>query len=135
MSPENGNPAEGRSAAGLFASLRNLLETLLAIGQTRLELLSTEVEEELRRTAGILLWALVATLFLAFTVLMLAILVIVASWEDHRVLAAALVTAGFLAITLLAFLILRARARARPRFLSATIEELEKDRRVLGGRR
>ncbi len=46
---------------GLFDSLKVLTATLIAIAHTRLELLSTELEEERVRLSPILGWRLVST--------------------------------------------------------------------------
>lgn len=119
--------------AGLFASARRMLETVLAITQTRLELVTTEIEEELHRVAEILLWTFVVVFFAGLTVLMLAFVVVVAFWEDHRLLAASLTTLVFVAVTAIAMLLLRTKVRARPKLLEATIEEIKHDREALGG--
>lgn len=132
MSGQTPTAPAGRPS-GLFASLRDLLATLLAIAETRLELVTTELEEELHRIAEILAWAFVLIFFGGMTVLMLALLIIVLWWEDHRVLAASLTCLGFLLITATAALVLRARVAARPKLLDATIEELKRDRDALGG--
>jgi len=118
---------------GLFASVRDLLATALAIVHTRLELVTTEIEEELHRVAEILVWMFVVVFFAGLTVLMLAFVIVVAFWEEHRLLAASLTTLGFLAITAIALLVVRAKARARPKLLEATIEEIKRDREALGG--
>ena len=119
--------------AGLFASVRDLLATALAIVHTRLELVTTEIEEELHRVAEILVWMFVVVFFAGLTVLMLAFVIVVAFWEEHRLLAASLTTLGFLAVTAIGLLVVRAKARARPKLLEATIEEIKRDREALGG--
>lgn len=118
---------------GLFASVRDLLATALAIVHTRLELVTTEIEEELHRVAEILVWMFVVVFFAGLTVLMLAFVIVVAFWEEHRLLAASLTTLGFLAVTAIGLLVVRAKARARPKLLEATIEEIKRDREALGG--
>jgi uncharacterized membrane protein YqjE len=122
--------ADGRPQ-GLLASLRHMFATMLALVHTRVELFTTEIEEEIQRAAGILLWALVALFFGSLTVLFLAVLILIVFWEDHRVLAASLITAAFLLLTLTFGLLARARLRAKPRFLAASIEELKRDRSAL----
>lgn len=119
--------------SGLFASVRDLLETALAITHTRLELVTTEIEEELHRVAEILVWTFVVVFFAGLTTLMLAIVIVVAFWEEHRLLAASLTTLGFLAMTGIALWVVRGKARARPKLLEATIEEIRRDREALGG--
>jgi uncharacterized membrane protein YqjE len=129
--PQARPPAD--APVGLFASARRMLETLLALTQARLELATTEIEEELHRVAEILLWTFVVVFFAGLTVLMLAFVIVIAFWEDHRLLAAALTTLAFVAVTGIALLVVRAKARARPKLLEATIEEIKRDREALGG--
>ena len=133
MQHEPDTRPRGQPVAGLFASVRNLVATALAIVHTRLELITTELEEELHRVAEILLWMFVVVFFAGLTVLMLAFVIVIAFWEEHRLLAASLTTLGFLAVTGAAMLVVKAKARARPRLLEATIEEIKRDREVLGG--
>lgn len=51
---------DGAHTRGIFGSLRALLDTVLAILHNRAELFTTEIQEELTRFVGVLLWALVA---------------------------------------------------------------------------
>jgi uncharacterized membrane protein YqjE len=133
MSGEAEGPARAQPATGLFASARDLLATALAIVHTRLELVTTEIEEELHRVAEILLWMFIVVFFAGLTVLMLAFVIVVVFWDDHRILAASLTALGFLAITGIAVLVVRAKTQARPKLLEATIEEIRRDREALGG--
>jgi len=133
MDGHSGPQPRAEAQRGLFASTRRLVETVLAITQTRLELVTTEIEEELHRVAEILLWMFVVVFFAGLAVLMLAFVIVVAFWEDHRLLAASLTTLGFVAITGIALLVVRSKVRARPKLLEATIEEIRHDREALGG--
>ena len=57
------SPAPERGPiSSLFKSLSNLLATFVAIAHTRLELLTTELQEEMHNIAEILMWSLVALL-------------------------------------------------------------------------
>lgn len=123
--------AEHPRAAGLMDSAKRMLATLVATVSTRVELFTTEIEEEIHRVASILLWAVVALFFGSLTVLMIAFTVIVIFWEDHRILAAVLVTSSFLLLTLIFALLARARLKAKPRFMAASIGELKRDRDAL----
>jgi uncharacterized membrane protein YqjE len=123
------------ASAGLFNSLSQLLGTLVAIVQTRLELLTTELQEEVHSAANLVLWALIA-LFTGIVGLVLGgLTVIFIYWETHRVLAAVLVTAVFFLLTLIAALILTRKIRAQKRFLDSTLSELAKDGDALRARR
>lgn len=125
----------GSAPAGLFASLRQMLANLLALAQVRVELLTTELSAEVQRAVGVVVWAFVALFFGGLTVLMLALTVIIAVWDEHRLLAAGLFASAFLAVTAVAAYVVRARVRSRPRLLAATIDELRRDRDALTGER
>lgn len=116
---------------GLFDSLRALLATLLTLAHTRLELVTVELEQEVERLAGTLLWAIVGIFCGGLAVLMIALTIVIAFWDGHRLLAASLVTLLFVAVAVGAGLVVRQRLRNRPRFLSATIGELKRDARAL----
>jgi uncharacterized membrane protein YqjE len=127
---------EGHSGpSGLFASLRQMLANLLALVQVRVELLTTELSAEVQRAVGVLVWAIVALFFGGLAVLMLALTVIIAVWDEHRLLAAGLFSAAFLTVTAVAGYVVRARMRSRPRLLAATLDELRRDRDALSGER
>ena len=128
------NAPEERTQVGLFDSLKGLLATLLDIAHTRVELISTEVEEQFARLVSLLVWGLVA-LFFAFTAVILsAIAVVVLFWDSNRVLAAAGMAAVFVISAVVAVLGFIARAKARPRLFVASLEELTKDRDQLDSR-
>jgi uncharacterized membrane protein YqjE len=114
--------------SGLFRSLANLLATTIGIVQTRLELLSTELQEEVHRVAELIVWSAVALLAAGAGLFLLALVVILLFWDTHRVLAAVGVTSAFFAIAIVAAFVLRAKLRAKPPLLDATLAELKKDR-------
>lgn len=126
-------PEEGPKL-GLFDSLKALLVTLVGIAHTRVELISTEVEEQYARLVSLLVWGLVA-LFFAFTgVILSAIAFIVLFWESNRVLAAAGLAVAFVLLAVIAVLGFISRAKARPRLFKASLDELAKDRSQLNSR-
>jgi len=116
---------------GLFRSLANLLATAIGIAQTRLELLSTELQEEVHRAAEILIWTIVALLAALIGLFMLALVIIFIFWDTHRIVASISVTGGLMLIAVVAALVLRAKIRHRPRLFDATLTELAKDRASL----
>ena len=118
---------------GLFASLRRMLATLLALIQTRLELVSVEIEEQIAHAASLLLWSIAAIFFASLSVLLLALTIVVAFWEEHRLLAASLVTGVCALMALIAGLVARQRLRTRPRLLAALASEFERDVTALDG--
>ncbi len=123
--------SEEPAPSGLFASLRRMLATLLELGSTRLELISVELQEQIEYAAGVLLWGIAAIFFASLTVLLIAFTIVIAFWDEHRLLAAGLVTGAFALIALTAIVVVRQRLRARPRFLAATAGELKRDAAAL----
>jgi uncharacterized membrane protein YqjE len=117
--------------SGLFRSLANLLATAVAIAQTRLELLSTELQEEVHHAAGILVWIAIAVLAAGIGLFTLTLLVVFIFWDTHRVLAAVVMTSTFFVIAAAAALVMRAKIRSKPRLLDATLAELSRDRASL----
>ena len=117
--------------SSLFDSLRRLLAGVVAIAQTRLELVTTELAAEIQRAVGALLWAAIALFFGGISVLMIAITIVVATPERYRWLSAGLVAAAFVATAVGAALVVRRQIRDRPPFLAASLGELRRDREAL----
>ena len=127
-SPDDAAQQSRGPITGLFRSLANLLATAIGIAQTRLELFSTELQEEVHRVAEIAVWSIVALLAAGAGLFLLALVVILLFWYTHRVLAAVSVTGAFFVLAIVAALVLRAKLRAKPPMLDATLAELKKDR-------
>ncbi len=119
---------------GFFRSLGNLLATLVGIAHTRLELLSTEIQQEVHRAAQILVWTLVALLAAGIGLFLAALVTIFVFWDSHRIVASVAVTIAFFVIAGVAGVVVRAKVRSRPRLLDATLNELAKDRESLEAR-
>jgi uncharacterized membrane protein YqjE len=123
---------EGAAArGGLLHSIRHLAQTLLGAAQTRLEILATEIEEERVRLEQMLLVALAAAFCLAMGLVLCVALVVVYFWDTHRLLAVGMLAAGFLAAGVVLGLILRDKAKTRPKPFAITRGELAKDRAML----
>jgi uncharacterized membrane protein YqjE len=118
-------------ATGLLASLRNFAATLMAVAQTRLELLANEVEEEKLRLGQLLLFGSIALFCLAVGSVFLAIFVTVLLWDSHRLLVLGGFSVLFLGVGGAAVVMFRARASARSRLFSTSLAELGKDRQQL----
>jgi len=132
---EDADDAARGPIRGLLKSIANLLATAIGIAHTRLELLSTEVQQEVHRAAALLVWMLIALLAAGMGLFMAALVIIFLFWDTHRLMASIAVTAGFALIAATAALVLRAKVRGRPRLLDATLTELAKDRASLIHRR
>jgi len=123
------------ASEGLFASLKNLATTLVAIVHTRLDLLSTDLEEGRQRLISLLVLTLVSLFCIFIGVVLLAILIAVVFWDTHRLLALGALTGTFLiAGAILCGLAIRAM-RTMPRMFAASLAELSKDQQQLTPRK
>jgi uncharacterized membrane protein YqjE len=114
-------------ASNLLRSATRLCSTLLAMLQTRVELLTTEISEDIERGVRILLWTLVAMLAAALGLLLAGVTLIIYYWDTHRLGAAVVVTAAFLFVSAIAARVARARLHEKPRLLDASRTELDRD--------
>lgn len=119
---------------GLLHSLRNLATTLVALLQTRLELLAADLEEGGVRLLQILFLAAGALFFVALGLLVLALLAVLILWEERQIGAIIGIGVACFAIGVGLVLWARNRLRARPRFFGGTVGELAKDRERLTSR-
>lgn len=115
----------------LTASLKTLAGTVLELLQLRLELLSVEAQEEVQRLGGLLVYGAVAVTFLSLGLGFLAILITVALWDSHRLLALAVFATLFLTLGGVCAWLARERAMAGTRFFSSSADELKRDRESL----
>jgi len=119
---------------GLLGSARAVLAGLVDIGQTRLQLASTELEEERLRLTELLVIGAAALFCVGVGLVLATLLLVVLFWDAHRVLALAVATALYLGAAAALVAALRRKARAKPPLLAATLAELRRDRDALRGR-
>ena len=119
---------------GLFGSLTNFAATLVSIAHTRLDLLSTDLEEERAHVFSLLALGLAALFFIGIGVVLTTILLVALFWDTHRVLVLMLLAGFFLAAGLVAGGVAIHKARTKPKLFSATLSELHKDRQQLVSR-
>jgi uncharacterized membrane protein YqjE len=124
---------EAGRAEGLLDSLRSLAQTFVALLQTRLEIVASEIDEGRTRLARIAVLAALAAFCLGLAVVLLVFFLVVLFWDTNRLLAIGVLTGVFTAGAIAAGLALRLEIVRRPKFLSATLEELRKDAKKLGG--
>lgn len=116
---------------GLFGSARGVLGALVEIGQTRLQLASTELEEERLRVAELLLFATAALFFLGLGIVLATLLLVLLFWDGPRVLVLGGAAALCLALGAGLATAWRRKARGKPPLLAATLAELQCDRDAL----
>jgi uncharacterized membrane protein YqjE len=120
--------AAGSQTGGLLDSLKALARSLLALGQTRLEIMGNEIEEQrallLREVALALTAALLLGLGVAFTALFV-VLVVPLEYRPHVTV---LFAVAFFVASGAVIVALRVARHDRPSTFSATIQELGRDR-------
>lgn len=122
--------AENKST-GVLGSLKGWVATLVEVAHTRLEILSTEVEEEKLRIGQMLLLGVAALFFLGLGIVFAAVFATVLFWE-HRLLMLGALALLFLVAGGVAAYLLQGKAREKSRLFADSLGELAKDRNRLG---
>jgi uncharacterized membrane protein YqjE len=128
-------PGEGgkrQHASGLLASLPRLLDTLIELAQTRIAIVSTEIEEERERLRELVLYGIWSLFLMGMGLMLGTLFIIVVFWEEYRVHVLGVTAGLYLVAGVIATVQLRRCLRNRPRMFSSTLRELEKDRAELG---
>jgi uncharacterized membrane protein YqjE len=115
------------SQENLLSSIKNLAATGASIAQTRLELLSVDVQIARSKFLQSLVMIVSALFFLFFGLVMLALLIVIYSWESDRILALSLLTGAFISIGVILAVIVIQSLRTMPKLFEASIAELAKD--------
>lgn len=126
--------AEDKAASGpalaLLDSLRSLAASLVAAVETRLEILSTEIEEERGRLERLFLLGVLFLFCLGLGIVLLAMLLVLLFWDSRLALLGVL--AGlFLGAALILGWVLRRQAKEKRRLFETTLSELAKDEDLL----
>ena len=114
--------------------LRSRLDTLLGAAQTRLELITVELQEEKLRLARLLLMTVLTALFLGFAAVFAAVWITVSLWDSHRFLALGLSTALFLVLGIACATVAARAMAAGSHLFAASLAELHRDRQALRAR-
>lgn len=114
-------------STGLLESLKRLTGTLLAIIQTRLELLANELEEERLRVRQMLFYGSVALFLFAMATMLLTVFIVVVFWDSYRLQVLGGLTLLFLIAGILVWNTLRSMAQERPKLFSTSLAELSDD--------
>jgi len=119
------------SQENLLSSIKGLASTGASIAQTRLELLSVDVQIARSKFISLLVMIVSALFFLFFGLVMLALLIVIYSWETDRMMALGLLTGAFLSVGVILAILITQSLRKMPRLFEASIAELAKDREAL----
>ncbi len=118
---------EGAAHGGLLHSIRHFGAALLAAGQTRLEILATEIEEERMRLEQLLLLALAAAFCLGMGLVLVVAFIVIYFWDTHRLLTVGVLALAFLSVAAACATGLYAKLKSRPKPFAVTRGELAKD--------
>jgi uncharacterized membrane protein YqjE len=123
--------SEPGSQRGLFASVRQLLATVLEIGHVRLRLLGNELEQEKLRIFDGLLLAGVGLMLLSVGTLLLCALILMLFAEGYRLAALAVMTLAFIVGGVFAMRAGGQRLRGPGHIFQATLDEIAQDHEAL----
>lgn len=112
---------------GIVRSGKRMLAILVGMARTRLNLLAIEIMQEKSRIWLLLLLTALALLFAFMTLLTLSLLVVVAFWDDNRMLAIGGLLAFYVAATLVTGFFLRQKSKIGSSLFAGTLSELSKD--------
>jgi uncharacterized membrane protein YqjE len=116
------------SERGALGPVRRFASTLISYAETRTRLAANELEEQVTRWYEIAVWTLITLFFLGVAAVLGAVFVVIAFWDEHRLLAAGLLAAGFLVCGIAGILFVRRLMAQRPCLFTSTLGELARDR-------
>ena len=116
---------------GLLESLSAFATTLVSVAYTRLELLSSDLEEDRARLFSLVLLYLIAAFCLVVGMVIAIVLIVFVLWQSHRLLALSLVAGFFLLTGLGIWSFAMHKTKTKPRVFSASLSELLKDQQEL----
>ena len=116
-----------RPTDGIVRSARRMLAIVVSMVKTRLGLLAVEVLQEKSRIWLLLVLTALALIFASMSLFMLSLLVIVAYWDEGRLLAIGCLLGLYVAATTATLLILRHKAKVGSTLFAASLGELSKD--------
>jgi uncharacterized membrane protein YqjE len=119
------------SQENLLSSIKSLAATGASIAQSRLELLSVDVQIHRSKIIRLIVMIICALFFLFFGLVMFSLLIVIYSWETDRMLALSMLTTAFITIGLIMALLVIQSMRTMPKLFEASIAEFAKDREAL----
>jgi len=116
------------NSTGLMASSKRMFGLLLEIFQTRLELLSNEIEEERLRIRQMAFYGSITLFFFGLSIMLLTVFVVVVFWDSYRLPVLGGLAALFFIAGLMAWNSLRCAALKRSKLFTSSLAELNEDR-------
>lgn len=101
----------GSGVSGILDAMAHLGGTLATTLEARAQRLRAGIRHEVRRAASTLALAIAAAALGVAALLFGAVAILIAAWDTHPVLAAALIALGFGMLAIVAVLVLRSNSR------------------------
>src|SRR5262245_6140183 len=116
---------------GLFGSIKGLAHRLVTLLHNRAELFTTELEEEITRLIGVLIWSFAGVQCAIIGLTFAAVTVLLFVPENFRPWTALALAVLFLGIAAFGLVSIKKIIKAKIRPFDASLRELEKDREHL----
>ena len=127
-------PNESSTNAGRSeARVRGWVASILELAEVRLELLTIEARIGLQRLVLVCVYGVLGAVLAAFGIIFLALLITVALWATHPLLALGIFTILFLGGGIVLMVLARGKLRGLVEMFSVTREELRRDQQRLRG--
>ena len=123
--------ASRQATGGLLNSAQNFLNLGLRLLHTRIQIVATEFEEERERIKMLVLYGVLALVFISLGLITLTLFVTLWLWELYGVQALGIIGLILLGTGIAIALRARHHERCRPRLFATTLTELGKDRQTL----
>ena len=114
-----------------ISAVKTLAATSIGVVQTRLELLSTEWEEERARLGRIWIAVSLGLFFTSIATMLVAAFIVLAFWEPYRLWVLGGVAGTFIVAAIVCWRIVVTAITAKPRIFTATLAALAEDRAAL----
>jgi uncharacterized membrane protein YqjE len=108
--------------------LRRIVSSVVAIFETRLELIGIELAEEKERLIGVLFLGLAAMMLVMMALITLTVLIAIAFWDSYRWQSLAVITLVYVLAAVACALKARGGLRETPNVFDSTLAEFKKDR-------
>ncbi len=123
----------GGTSGGIFARARVLADKVLQLAETRLELISVELQEEKCRIIESLIWATAAVFLGGMAIVMTTVTMIFVIWAtpEARVLSLAILSLFYISAAFYCLRMLKKKLRNSGMPFEESLREIKKDRECL----
>jgi uncharacterized membrane protein YqjE len=126
--PRNlGSQRDSRPTIGVMDSIRTCLSTTSRLVRTRLDIISTELEEQREWLQSLMLLAVAGLFFVGMGIVLVTLFVVMLFWESHPAAVLGGFSALYLGVGIWAVLTFRNMMHKRPKLFATTTQELAKD--------